>query len=111
MQSLLGVAVLVCRATGTGREIADRKSPIPGRFRARKGIGRQRSMAAMPIRAVISPLMTPSPEPSGEFRRQAVAEHLLDQAVPGGDRAGDSEMGDDIAHQPAAMPSVPGRPP
>jgi len=40
---------------------AERKSPIPGRFTALNGSGRAVSMAAMPMRAVIMPLTTPSP--------------------------------------------------
>ncbi len=53
------------------------------------------------------------PEPRGEqsvehafaetlrkFRREAMAEHLLDQAVARRHAAGDRDMRDDVAHQP-----------
>ena len=35
-----------------------------------------------------------------QFRGEAMAEHLLNQAVSGRNRSGDREMGNDVAHQP-----------
>ena len=39
-------------------------------------------------------------EPLRQFRRDAMAEHLLDQAVARRHAAGDGDMSDDVAHQP-----------
>ena len=64
-----------------------------------KGRGRVTSIAAMPTRAVKSPLTTPSPRRAESLRGDAVAEDLLDQRVARRHAAGDGEMGDGGARQ------------
>ena len=65
-----------------------------------KGSGRQTSIAAMPTRAVSSPLMTPFAEPRGEASGNAVADDLLDEQIAGGDAPGHGEVADRRARQP-----------
>ena len=77
-----------------------RDRPSAGRGNAVNGSGRVTSIAASPSRAVKQPVENAFAEPLRQFCRDAMAEHLLDQAVACRHAAGDREMRDDVTHQP-----------
>ena len=76
------------------------RSPSAGRGSAVNGSGRVTSIAAKPEPRGEQSVEHAFAEPLRQFCRDAMAEHLLDQAVARRHAAGDREMRDDVAHQP-----------
>ena len=76
------------------------RSVSAGRGSAVNGSGRVTSMAARPEPRGQQAVEHAFAEPLRQFCGEAVAEHLLDQAVAGRHAAGDGDVRDDVAHQP-----------